>query len=282
MEFIIAAYEQNDDAVTARLFFDKMQQVGIRPDLLTLVSLPSIVAQLNDHRNSRAVHGFITRKCWFEDTVIGNAVVDMYAKLGVTDVARMVFERLPAKDVISWNTLITGYTQNGLASEAVEVYQMMKECTEITPTQGTWVSILPAYSHLGALQQGMRIHGQEEYGIKPTLKHYGCMVDLFGRAGYLEMAYTFIKSMPIQPDASMWGALLGACRIHGNTELGRLQLSLLELQLDFQNPKVSCFQNENNHKLLTTGCQLCRNTYGVQLLSGLKIPNPLAMGYMSS
>ncbi|KAJ9159828.1 hypothetical protein P3X46_025293 [Hevea brasiliensis] len=334
---IIAAYEQNDDAVTARLFFDKMQQVGIRPDLLTLVSLPSIVAQLNDHRNSRAVHGFITRKCWFEDTVIGNAVVDMYAKLGVTDFARMLFERLPAKDVISWNTLITGYTQNGLASEAVEVYQMMKECTEITPTQGTWVSILPAYSHLGALQQGMRIHGQviknsqyldvfvgtclidmygkcgklddalslfyemprrnsvpwnamisclaihgdgekalmlfremiaegvkpdhvtfvsllsacshsglvsdgqqcfhvmqEEYGIKPTLKHYGCMVDLFGRAGYLEMAYTFIKSMPIQPDASMWGALLGACRIHGNTELGKYASACL-FEVDSEN-----------------------------------------------
>ncbi|KAG8645346.1 pentatricopeptide repeat-containing protein At4g33990 [Manihot esculenta] len=333
---IIAAYEQNDDAIMARSYFDKMQQVGIQPDLLTLVSLASIVAQLNDHLNSRAVHGFISRKCWFEDTVIGNAVVDMYAKLGMTDFARMVFERLPARDVISWNTLITGYTQNGLASEAVEVYHVMKECKDIIPTQGTWVSILPAYSHLGALQQGMKIHGQviknsqfldvfvgtclidmygkcgklddamslfhdvprknsvpwnamisclgvhgdgekalklyrdmiaegvkpdpvtfvsllsacshsglvsdgqqcfqvmQEYGIKPTLKHYGCMVDLFGRAGDLEMAYTFIKNMPIQPDASMWGALLGACRIHGHTELGKYASARL-FEVDSEN-----------------------------------------------
>ncbi|KAL9365992.1 hypothetical protein Peur_037191 [Populus x canadensis] len=322
---IIAAYEQNNNPVTAHLFFHKMQEARVQPDLLTLVSLASIVAQLNDHRNSRSVHGFVMRKGWFmEYIIIGNAVVDMYAKIGNLDSARAVFGGLPIKDVVSWNTLITGYAQNGLASEAIEVYLLMEEHEEIIPNQGTWVSILPAYSHVGALQQGMRIHGQviknclysdvfvgtclidmygkcgklddaislfyqvprknsvpwnamiscygvhgdgekalelfremraervqpdhitfvsllsacshsglvsdaqwcfnmmeEEYGIKPSLKHYGCMVDLFGRAGELEMAFNFIKTMPIQPDASAWGALLNACRIHGNIELGK-------------------------------------------------------------
>jgi pentatricopeptide repeat protein len=321
---IIAACEQNDDPITALGHFNKMHLIGIRPDLLTGVSLASIFAQLCDRQNSRSVHGFIVRRGWLmEDVVIGNAVVDMYAKLGAIDSARTVFEGLPVKDVISWNTLITGYAQNGLASEAIEVYSKMEEHKEIIPNQGTWVSILPAYSHVGALQQGMRIHGrviknsvyldvfvgtclidlygkcgrlddamslfyqvprkssvswnalischgihghgekalklfnemldegvkpdhvtfvsllsacshsglvdegqwcfhvmQDEYGIKPSLKHYGCMVDLLGRAGRLEMAYNFIKNMPIQPDASVWGALLGACRIHGNFELG--------------------------------------------------------------
>lgn len=321
---IIAACEQNDDPITALGHFNKMHLIGIRPDLLTGVSLASIFAQLCDRQNSRSVHGFIIRRGWLmEDVVIGNAVVDMYAKLGAIDSARTVFEGLPVKDVISWNTLITGYAQNGLASEAIEVYSMIEEHKEIIPNQGTWVSILPAYSHVGALQQGMRIHGrviknslyldvfvgtclidlygkcgrlddamslfnqvprkssvswnavischgihghgkkalklfnemldegvkpdhvtfvsllsacshsglvdegqscfhvmQDEYGIKPHMKHYGCMVDLLGRAGRLEMAYNFIKNMPVQPDASIWGALLGACRIHGNFELG--------------------------------------------------------------
>ncbi|KAL5788324.1 hypothetical protein ACOSP7_005273 [Xanthoceras sorbifolium] len=321
---IIAAYEQNNDPIHAYGFFNKMQQVRIQPDSLTLVSLASIVAQLNDHQNSRSVHGYIMRRGWLmEDVVLGNAVVDMYAKLGVLGFARAVFEGLLIKDVISWNTLITGYAQNGHASEAIEVYQMMKECTEMIPNQGTWVSILPAYSHVGALRQGMKIHGQVikdglyldvfvgtslidlygkcgrlddamllfyqmprktsvpwnaiischgvhghadkalnlfremldegvkpdditfvsllsacshsglvsegqrcfhlmqgECGIKPHLKHYGCMVDLYGRAGQLGMAYKFIINMPIRPDASVWGALLGACRIHGNVELG--------------------------------------------------------------
>lgn len=335
---IIAAYEQSNDPITAHGFFTRMQQARIQPDLLTLVSLASIVAQLNDFRNSRAVHGFIMRRGWFmEDVIIGNAVVDMHAKLGVINYARAVFEGLPVKDVISWNTLITGYAQNGLASEAIEVFQMMEECNEINPNQGTYVSILPAYSHVGALQQGIKIHGrviknclcfdvfvatclidmygkcgriddamllfyqvprsssvpwnaiischgvhghgdkalnlfrqmldegvrpdhitfvsllaacshsglvsegqryfhmmQEEFGIKPHLKHYGCMVDLFGRAGHLEMAYNFIQKMPVRPDASIWGALLGACRIHGNTELGALASDRL-FEVDSEN-----------------------------------------------
>ncbi|XP_034681339.1 pentatricopeptide repeat-containing protein At4g33990-like [Vitis riparia] len=334
---IIAAYEQNDDPVTAHGFFVKMQLKGLEPDLLTLVSLASIAAQSRDYKNSRSVHGFIMRRGWLvEAVVIGNAVMDMYAKLGVIDSAHKVFKLIPVKDVVSWNTLISGYTQNGLASEAIEVYRMMEECREIKLNQGTWVSILAAYAHVGALQQGMRIHGQliktnlhldvfvgtclidlygkcgrlvdamclfyqvpressvpwnviischgihghgekalklfremqdkgvkpdhvtfisllsacshsglvdegkwffhlmQEYGIKPSLKHYGCMVDLLGRAGFLEMAYDFIKDMPLHPDASIWGALLGACRIHGNIELGKFASDRL-FEVDSEN-----------------------------------------------
>uniref|UniRef100_A0A2P2QLB0 Pentatricopeptide repeat-containing protein At4g33990 n=1 Tax=Rhizophora mucronata TaxID=61149 RepID=A0A2P2QLB0_RHIMU len=335
---IIAAYEQNNDPMIARSFFDQMQRAGIQPDLLTIVSLSSIATQVNDHRNCRLIHGLIMRKGWFlEEAIVGNVVVDMYAKTGAVDLAAAVFKGLPIKDVISWNTLITGYAQNGLASKAIEMYHMMEACKEITPNQGTWVSILPAYSHVGALREGMRTHGrlikngldlnvyvgtclvdmygrcgkiddalllfyevprrnsipwnavmsclsvhghgdkalklfremlvegvkpdhvtfvsllsacshaglvsegqwcfrimQEEYAIKPTLKHYGCMVDLFGRAGHLEMANKFINSMPLQPDASMWGALLSACRVHGNIELGRYALDRL-LELDSEN-----------------------------------------------
>ncbi|CAL5333724.1 unnamed protein product [Camellia sinensis] len=322
---IIAAYEQNAHPDTALEFFGEMQSNGIQPDVLTLVSLASSVAQSGDCRSGRSVHGFVTRRCWIlEDVVVGNAVLDMYAKLGIIDSARRVFEEISLKDVVSWNTMITGYGQNGLASEAIEVFCMMEACEDVTPNQGTWVSVLPAYSHLGALKLGMRTHGrilkaslhldiyvstclidlygkcgrlddamslfyevprmssvpwntiischgihghgetslqlfqamqdegvkpdhvtfvsllsacshsglvdqgqwcfrvmQEEYGIKPSLKHYGCMVDLLGRAGYLEKAYSFVKNIPLRPDASVWGALLGACRIHGDVELGK-------------------------------------------------------------
>lgn len=321
---IISAYEQNSDPIVAFELFKDMQLIGIQPDLLTVVSLASIFGQLGDKKNGRFIHGFVARHNWFEeDVVIGNALVNMYAKLGAMDCARRVFELLPIKDVISWNTLITGYAQNGLASEAIDAYNMMEECGKVVPEQGTWVSILPAYSHLGALQQGMKIHGrliknrlyldvfvgtclidmygkcgrldgamslfyeipretsvpwnaiischgihghgdvalklfkdmigegvkpdhvtflsllsacshsglvdegqwcfdimQKVYGIMPNLKHYGCMVDLLGRAGHLEKAYNLVSNMPLKPDASIWGALLAACRIHGNVELG--------------------------------------------------------------
>ncbi|XP_052208196.1 pentatricopeptide repeat-containing protein At4g33990 [Diospyros lotus] len=335
---IIAAYEQNGNPETALNFFGNMQFNRVQPDMLTLVSLASSVAQSRDCQTSKSIHGFVLRRCWImEDVVIGNAVVDMYAKLGNIDSARRVFEEIPLKDVVSWNTMISGYGQNGLATEAIEIFRMMEGCQDITPNQGTWVSILPACSHLGALKLGMRIHGrilkaschvdvyvatclidlygkcgrlgdamslfyevprissvtwnalischgihghgetsmqlfkamrdvgvkpdhvtfvsllsscshsglvdqgqwcfhvmQQEYRIEPGLKHYGCMVDLLGRAGYLEKAYCFIKSMPLQPDASIWGALLGACRIHGNIELGKFASDRL-FEVDIEN-----------------------------------------------
>ncbi|XP_030480596.1 pentatricopeptide repeat-containing protein At4g33990 [Cannabis sativa] len=335
---IINACEQNDDLKTALELFKKMQQIGFLPDLLTLLSLASVVAQLADCQKCKSVHGFILRRGWFmEDVAIGNAVVDMYSKLGAINSARSVFEGLPIKDVISWNTLITGYAQNGLASEAVKLYNTMEKCEELTPNQGTLVSILPAYSHLGDVHQGMKIHGWviknnlhmdvfvatclidmygkcgrlddamslfyqvprgtsvpwnaiischglhghgekalklfedmldkevkpdgvtfvsllsacshsglvhmgkhyfhlmlEKYGIKPSRKHYGCMVDLLGRAGHLEEAYNLIKSMPVEPDASIWGALLGSCRIHGNVELGKFASDRL-FEVDSEN-----------------------------------------------
>lgn len=335
---IIAAYEQNGNPDSALKFFSGMQSNGVQPDMLTLVSLASTVAQSRDCQSGRSVHGFILRRCWIvEGVVLGNAVMDMYAKLGIIDYARRVFEEIPSKDVVSWNTMIGGYGQNGLASEAIEVFNLMEGCEDIRPNQGTWVCILPAYSHLGALKLGMKVHGriikdsslldvyvgtclidvygkcgklddamslffevprtnsvpwnaiischaihghgetsmqlfgamrdegvkpdhvtfisllsscshsglvdkgqwcfhvmQEEYGIKPSLKHYGCMVDILGRAGYLEKAYDFIEKMHLRPDASIWGALLGACRIHGNIELGKFASDRL-FEVDSEN-----------------------------------------------
>ncbi|KAM0001396.1 putative tetratricopeptide-like helical domain superfamily, DYW domain-containing protein [Helianthus debilis subsp. tardiflorus] len=334
---IIAAYEQNNNPDRALNFFYEMQMNGFKPDLLTLVSVASSIAQSRDSRTSRCVHGFILRRCWFEkDVIIGNAVVDMYAKLGDVDSARKLFNKIHLKDVVSWNTMITGYGQNGIADEAIEVYRMMVGTEYVTPNQGTWASIIPAYAHIGALKEGATIHGrvlktgllldvfigtclidlygkcgkvedtmnlfyevpktssvpwnaviscvgihghgetslklfrnmlddgvqpdtitfisllsacshsglveqgewcfdvmQRDYGIKPCLKHYGCFVDLLGRAGQLEKAYNFIISMPLQPDASVWGALLGACRIHGNADLGKVASDrLLEVDPD--------------------------------------------------
>ncbi|GKC89652.1 pentatricopeptide repeat-containing protein [Tanacetum coccineum] len=138
-----------------------MQMKGFKPDLLTLVSIASSIAQYRDSSSSKCVHGFILRRCWFDkDVIIGNTVVDMYAKLGDVDSGHKLFEILSLKDVVSWNTMITMYGQNGLASEAIEVYRMMVETASVTPNQGTWASIIPAYAHIGALKKGATTHGK--------------------------------------------------------------------------------------------------------------------------
>ncbi|KAK3015040.1 hypothetical protein RJ639_005565 [Escallonia herrerae] len=146
---IIAAYEQNNDPDSALRFFREMQSNYIQPDLLTLVSLASSVSQSRNHRISTSIHGFVLRRCWImQDVIIGNAVVDMYAKLGYIDSARKLFEDIPLKDAVSWNTMITGYGQNGLASEAIQVYgskelrrQHFQVCSEKGHPKGKWLKV---------------------------------------------------------------------------------------------------------------------------------------------
>ncbi|MBA0856558.1 hypothetical protein Goshw_030453, partial [Gossypium schwendimanii] len=192
---IIAAYEQNDDPNRALAFFYDMQLTGISPDYLTLVSVTSIVAQLGDSWNGKSVHGFVMRRGWIlKDVISGNSVVDMYSKLGDMSSARAVFESLPVKDVVSWNTLITGYTQNGLASEAIEVFGMMQK--EIAPNQATWVSILPAYSNIGALRQGMRVHGLlVKSSLYLDIFVGTCLIDMYGKCGKLDDAMSLMSNI---------------------------------------------------------------------------------------
>ncbi|KAH9656028.1 pentatricopeptide repeat-containing protein [Citrus sinensis] len=246
---IIAAYEQSNDPITAHGFFTTMQQAGIQPDLLTLVSLTSIVAQLNDCRNSRSVHGFIMRRGWFMediharviknclcfDVFVATCLVDMYGKCGRIDDAMSLFYQVPRSSSVPWNAIISCHGIHGQGDKALNFFRQMLD-EGVRPDHITFVSLLTACSHSGLVSEGQRYFHmmQEEFGIKPHLKHYGCMVDLFGRAGHLGMAHNFIQNMPVRPDASIWGALLGACRIHGNMELGAVASDRL-FEVDSEN-----------------------------------------------
>ncbi|KAK4752163.1 hypothetical protein SAY87_020961 [Trapa incisa] len=135
-----------------------MQENKIKSDILTLVSLAPIVGGMGDISNGKSLHCFVVRRDWMIlNVALGNAVMDMYAKLGFMDYADRVFEQLPVRDVISWNTLISGYAQNGLANEAIVTYEKMKKHEEeVIPNHGTWVSALSAYSNVGSVKQGMK------------------------------------------------------------------------------------------------------------------------------
>ncbi|KAM7490886.1 hypothetical protein LguiA_033807 [Lonicera macranthoides] len=151
-----------------------------------------------------------------EDVVIGNTVMDMYAKLGTIDSSCKVFEEVPYKDVISWNSIITGYAQNGLASEAIEVYCMMEESEDKTPNQGTWVSILPAYAHVGALQEGMKAHGRVlKRGLHLDVNVSTCLIDLYGKCGRLEDAMSLFDEVP-RTSSVPWNAVISCHSIHGH------------------------------------------------------------------
>ncbi|GFZ03592.1 pentatricopeptide repeat (PPR) superfamily protein [Actinidia rufa] len=168
-----------------------------------------------------------------EDAVnLCNSLIAMYSHCGCVDKAYQVFKGMPSKDVISWSAMISGLASHGHGREAIEAFWEMQRMG-VAPDDQTFTGVLCACSHSGLVDEGWMFFDcmSKEFSITPNVHHYGCMVDLLGRAGLLEQAYQLILSMRVRPDAAMWRTLLGACRIYGHVSLGECVIEhLIELK----------------------------------------------------
>ncbi|XP_021903745.1 pentatricopeptide repeat-containing protein At5g48910-like, partial [Carica papaya] len=156
----------------------------------------------------------------------------MYAKCGCINLALDVFENMNDKEVFSWNTVMGGLDMHARADDAIKLFFKIQRERVLRPNRIILVCVLNACDHVGWVDKGLKIFNsmQKIYGVEPKMKHYGCVVDLLGRIRLLEEAEELIASMPMKPNAAVWGALLGACRIHKNVELGeRIEKILLEM-----------------------------------------------------
>ena len=147
------------------------------------------------------------------------AIVDMYCKCGDIQKARRVFEEAPIKGLSSWNSMILGLANNGCEEEAMQLFSELLS-SNVQPNDVTFLGLLTACNYLGNVSKAKDyfLLMTETYKIKPSIKHYNCMVDVLGQAGFLEEANHLIKNMPVQPDVIIWGSLLSACKKHGNIE----------------------------------------------------------------
>ncbi|KAJ7540216.1 hypothetical protein O6H91_10G005600 [Diphasiastrum complanatum] len=219
---MIAGYAQNGLGKDALALYEQMKQKGVQPDNVTFVLLLKACASLAALEQGKQLHSEIIKRGFQSDVVVGNTLVDMYAKCGSTEDARELFDNMSERDVVSWNAMIAGYAKNGLAQEALALFeQMQREGTE--PDEVTYVSVLSACAHSGLVDKGRYIFNSmcKNHGVTPIREHYACMVDLLGRAGCLADAEFFINKMPIQPSSVVWMTLLGAARNHGHVEIGR-------------------------------------------------------------
>ncbi|KAL3536092.1 hypothetical protein ACH5RR_004553 [Cinchona calisaya] len=229
---MIGAHTECGSADAALLLFDRMQEEGIVLDSVAMVNVVNACAKLGAMHKARLVHDYISRKQFSMSVVLGTAMIDMYAKCGSVDSAREIFNRMGIKNVVTWSAMIAAYGYHGRGREALELFFMMLT-TGMAPNSITFVSILYACSHSGMVEDGLRLVSvmQQEYGVRPSVKHFTCVVDLLGRAGRLDEALNLIENMTVEKDEGLWGALLGACRIHGHVELAeKAARSLLELQ----------------------------------------------------
>eukprot|EP01018_Ginkgo_biloba_P011645 Gb_37070 [translate_table: standard] len=232
---MIAMYAQQGHVEALQVFI-QLQWAGMKPDQFTFSTVLKACASLATLEQGKLIHAHTIRTGLDLDVVVGNALVHMYAKCGNIEDALRIFDKMTKRDTISWNAMIKGNAQHGRGKEALQLFEQM--CQEdIKPDQFTFVGVLSACSHVGLVDEG-RLYFEsmsQDYGVIPQADHYACMVDLLARAGRLHEAEDLINKMPIEPDAVVWGTLLGACRIHGNMELGKRAAECL-LELEPQNP----------------------------------------------
>uniref|UniRef100_A0A0D9WXG1 CRR4 n=1 Tax=Leersia perrieri TaxID=77586 RepID=A0A0D9WXG1_9ORYZ len=218
---MITGYNHNsryDDAL--RTFQLMMHDGQFRPDEATLVSVVSACAQLGSAEYCNWISSFIRKSNIHLTVALGNALIDMFAKCGDVGRAQSVFYEMKTRCIITWTTMISGFAFNGLCREAILSYNnMCREGVELDDT--VFISALAACAHGGLLEEGWSIFNDmvEKYNIQPRMEHYGCMVDLLGRAGNLQEAILFIESMPLKPSVVIWVTLLSSCVAHGNAEL---------------------------------------------------------------
>jgi pentatricopeptide repeat protein len=218
---MITGYNHNlryDDALCT--FQQMMLEGRFMPDEATLVSVVSACAQLGSVEYCNWISSYISKSNTHITVALGNALVDMFAKCGDVGRAHLVFNKMKTRCTITWTTMISGFAYNGQFREALLVYNDM--CREgVTLDDTVFVAALGACAHGGLLQEGWSIFNQmvEYCRIVPRMDHYGCIVDLLGRAGKLQEAVRFIESMPLKPGVVIWVTLLSSCITHGDAEL---------------------------------------------------------------
>ena len=229
---MISGCVQNNQSSEALTVFDNMKAHGIRPDGVTLVSIISACTNLSVLEQGKSVHEYIKEYQYNITVVLGTSLIDMYMKCGCLDAALEVFDKVEEKGTPCWNAVIVGLAMNGLVTKSLDMFSEMEASATAVPNEITFTGVLSACRHAGLVEEGRQFFKlmQNKYQIVPNIRHYGCMVDLLGRAGYVREAEDLIQSMPMSPDVPAWGALLGACWKHGDSEVGeRVGRKLVEL-----------------------------------------------------
>ncbi|KAI3872936.1 hypothetical protein MKW98_009833 [Papaver atlanticum] len=219
---MIATYSQNGFLEDGINLFNSMRRVGFGPDRATIVTLLQVCTELAAEKQGKAMHGYIVSSGFSSDMPIATALIRVYAKSGRLDASYEAFSEISYPDKIAWTAILAGYAIHGYARKAIRVFDLIVK-NGAKPDHVTFTHILSACSHSGLVEEGKNyfLIMSKVYGVEPDVDHYSCMVDLLGRLGRLDEAQELIKAMPMDPNPGVWGALLGACRVHHNIKLGK-------------------------------------------------------------
>ncbi|OWM76276.1 hypothetical protein CDL15_Pgr009922 [Punica granatum] len=218
---MISCKANNGFPYEALTLFQQMQMTErTRPDEVTMLSVILAVSTIVELELGRWVETYMHRTGLALTVPLGTALVDMYSRCGSVEESMRVFDAMPERNVLTWTTLINGLAVHGLGKEALRAFDEMKS-SGVRPDPITFNAVLVACSHSGLVDEGWKVFESigTEHRMEITLEHYGCMVDMMGRAGLLQQACNFVEKMPIRPNSVIWRILLGACANHSDVKL---------------------------------------------------------------
>ncbi|XP_027935423.1 pentatricopeptide repeat-containing protein At5g43790 [Vigna unguiculata] len=226
------SFQDADMSLEALYLFRDMQLSQRKPNEVTLVALITACSNLGALSQGAWAHAYVLRNNLELNRFVGTALVDMYSKCGCLNLACQLFDQLSERDAFCFTAMIGGFAVHGHVGQALELYRKMK-LEGLAPGDATIVVTMFACSHGGLVEEGLEIFESMKvvHGMEPKLEHYGCLIDLLGRAGRLKEAKDMLQAMPMKPNAILWRSLLGAAKLHGNIEIGEAALKhLIELE----------------------------------------------------
>lgn len=212
---IIRSYARRGLATMALRLFDQMQQEGISPDMITIVSVVSVCASDGALSKGRQLHAHAMRTGLESDVSVATAIVNMYGKCGSLDDAHRTFEILPVRDLIAWNAMIAAYAQHGHGSQCLELSVKMHQ-EGVLPDKFTFVSVLSACANLENLEKGKQTHSLiiccdcDDESIVGT-----ALVSMYGKCGGLPYARKVFDEMA-RRDIISWNSMISGFAQHGH------------------------------------------------------------------
>ncbi|KAH6772419.1 Tetratricopeptide repeat superfamily protein [Perilla frutescens var. frutescens] len=268
---MISGYVENGRGEDALKLFKKMMELEIQGNPSSLSSVLLACSNLSMLKLGKQIHQLIFKSPVYLDTKVGTSVISMYCKCGVLEDGWKLFMEMQHKDAVTWNALISGYAHHGVSHKALSLFDEMRD-QGTKPDWITFIGVLSACNHAGLVELGIHYFEkmQKDYGIGVKPDHYTCMIDLLGRAGKLNDALDLIKRMPFEPPSVVYGALLGACRVHKNLEIAEFAATKL-LNLEPSNP-FAYVQLANVYAAMKKWESVCRVRRAMKDIKAIKTP----------
>ena len=213
-------------------YLNQMQQEGLKPEESTLSIFLSGCSSFAMLESGQQLRSLVLKSGMSNDVYVASALVNMYAKCRCKRDAEAVFNGFTSKNIVSWNAIIYGYSQNGLGKKALEAFSGMLD-EGVVPDEITFIDVLSACSHMGLVRQG-KMHFNsltKDYGFTPKIEHCASMVKILSRAGEFSEVERFVAEWNLTHNFLIWETNLWGCKIHGNVKFGeRAAEKLLELE----------------------------------------------------